>query len=137
MEVKILSGVNASTCKSKIWSYNRLSHSPVIEGYNQLCINVYDEDVGKDDEVGSAVLDLAPVFQRGVFDGYIGLRTPNKHKPAGEIRIVVYFRPVTGVGMQAAHPGGAPAYPAYPVSAIRKIYHNIRIINNFLDVKMT
>ena len=40
----------------------------IVPGQNDIVIECYDQDIGKDDFIGSANLSLAEVFRTGFFD---------------------------------------------------------------------
>ena len=67
---------------------------------------VWDDDLGKDDEIGRVAIDLSGVYKRGVVDKWydltyekgLGLCGGNKVTiPAGEIRVVLTFFGEEGV----------------------------------------
>ena len=63
---------------------------PIIEGHTDVRIDVWDEDVGSDDLIGSVTLPLGGVFGRGFEDAWHRL---GRHdgKAAGEVRVILRF----------------------------------------------
>ena len=87
-------------------SWNDKHTFNVVEGDDRLNVQVYDEDSGKDDLIGSVCIDLNSVYQRGTRDEFFPLTTTTG-KPAGEVRVVLQFQ-----GSSGAPPPGAPP-PGY------------------------
>ncbi|RIA85615.1 C2 domain-containing protein [Glomus cerebriforme] len=79
----------------------------VVEGRNELFIEVFDEDVGSDDLIGGTTVPLSQVFQQGYVDQWIHITRPSG-KPAGEIHLLMKFN---NLGPTSGPPGHTP----YPV----------------------
>jgi hypothetical protein len=89
-------------------SWNEKHTFNVVEGDDRLNIQVYDEDTGKDDLIGSVCIDLNSLYQRGTRDEFFPLTTTTG-KPAGEIRVVLQFQSQGGApGAPPPNPYGAP-----------------------------
>ena len=86
----------------------------VVEGDDRLNVQVYDEDSGKDDLIGSVSIDLNTLFQRGTRDEFFPLTT-STGKNAGEIRVVLQFQPqgsAASSGAPISNPYNTPAATA-------------------------
>ena len=62
-------------------SWNDRHNFDLVEGDDRIQAQVYDEDTGSDDLIGSASIDLNQVFQRGMRDEWFPLqaRCPSHH----------------------------------------------------------
>ncbi len=95
----------------------------VVEGDDRLNVEVYDEDTGRNDLIGSVCIELNSIYQRGMCDDFFPL-TSKSGRPSGAVRVVLQFQPQCSAG--AAPPGyGAPpgawiqkvtgsGYPSHP-----------------------
>ncbi|KAI3659998.1 hypothetical protein MP638_000046 [Amoeboaphelidium occidentale] len=93
--------------------FNETFNFSITSGVNELSITVWDEDTMKNDIIGTGSLGLQQAFQTGIFDGWVSLRTATHGKPAGELKVVCYFRPIQPLGASA--PYGAPPVIVQPV----------------------
>ena len=62
----------------------------VYDGVNELYMEVWDADTGKDDLRGSKTIDLQHAFDKGTHDATFTLTHKDKH--AGDVRLVIYFK---------------------------------------------
>lgn len=81
-------------------NFNEKLEFSIIDGQNQLYLELFDEETVSNDQIGHAILDLNGVYQKGIYDGWVKLFAQESGKPAGELRVVIYFRPIQGVGLQ-------------------------------------
>lgn len=79
----------------------------IIDGVNQVHLDVFDEDTMSNDHIGIATVDLDKAFKTNTDDLWVPIRRPKSGKPAGEVRLVIYFKP-----RQAGAPAPTPQ-PAY------------------------
>ncbi|GMI16140.1 hypothetical protein TrLO_g13746 [Triparma laevis f. longispina] len=70
----------------------------ILDG-KTLSLACYDEDVGSDDLIGTAEVDLAEVFQTGKLEQWVSLTYKSKkgEKPAGDVKLQMYFWGPPGV----------------------------------------
>eukprot|EP00519_Triparma_laevis_P003355 CAMPEP_0182506790 /NCGR_PEP_ID=MMETSP1321-20130603/21932_1 /TAXON_ID=91990 /ORGANISM="Bolidomonas sp., Strain RCC1657" /LENGTH=2200 /DNA_ID=CAMNT_0024712587 /DNA_START=158 /DNA_END=6756 /DNA_ORIENTATION=- len=70
----------------------------ILDG-KTMSIACYDEDVGSDDLIGTAEVDLAEVFQTGKLEQWVSLTYKSKkgEKPAGDVKLQMYFWGPPGV----------------------------------------
>ena len=54
---------------------------------------VLNDDIGSDSMIGCTAIDLNKAFKEGVHDSFFPITNP-KGQHTGEIRLVIYFRPL-------------------------------------------
>jgi len=74
-------------------SWNETFKFNIIDNQTLLNIEIFNDDVGTDSMIGCTVIDLSKAFKEGVHDSFFPI-TNAKGQQMGEIRLVIYFRPL-------------------------------------------
>ncbi|CAI2170928.1 2609_t:CDS:2 [Funneliformis geosporum] len=79
----------------------------VLEGRNELFLEVFDEDVVNDELIGETTIPLFQVFQQGYTEQWVNITRPSG-KPSGEIHLYMNFK-------KQGPTSGPPGHTPYPV----------------------